>query len=133
MKKRIMERLLLVEFIIIVLLLLWISWYLIFNSDKVELLHEISPDGNYVLIIEEQGKPFFFLYPDCIKVYLHENTDDIRNRYSVTIQMGIVTGGSTARYEIEWMEDGVQIILSGKESHYYILPFKTLEDAGKLL
>ena len=33
-------------------------------------------------------------------------------------------------YEIEWLDDGVQIILSGEEqpTAYYILPYKTLEE-----
>lgn len=139
MKIRTMKILLVVQLVVIVLIVKGIIpdvvRGIIPNGDvknKTGLLREISPDGNYVLTIEERGKPVFFFYPDCIRVYLRENTTSVR-RYAVMFHVDIVTGGSTARYEIEWMEDGVQIILSGKESHYYILPFKTLEDAGKLL
>ena len=38
--------------------------------------------------------------------------------------------GARGEYEIEWLDDGVQIILSGEEqpTAYYILPYKTLEE-----
>lgn len=56
-------------------------------------------------------------------MYLYENTNN-QERYVVDFFAGIHTGGETADYKIEWLEDGVQIILSGVESHYYILPLK---------
>jgi len=129
MQKRTMKRLLIIEFMIIVLLLMYIFWEIKYNTDNVELLHEISPDGDYVLIIEEFGKPVFPFYPALIKVifYSHEQS------YSVVFNVDVVTRDGTVQYGIEWLEDGVRIILSGKESHYYILPFKTLEDSRKLL
>lgn len=54
-------------------------------------------------------------------------------KYTALFEVDISSGGSYAKYAVEWLEDGVQIILSGHKSQYYILPFKTLEDADRLL
>ncbi|MDE6924719.1 MAG: hypothetical protein K2O97_11965 [Acetatifactor sp.] len=129
MKRRTLKMLLVAEFIVIVLLFLWIFWYIGYNFDNVELLCETSPDGDYVLRIEETSKPVFSLYPAQIRVNLYSHI----HSYAVLFDTKVATGDGTVHYEIEWLEDGVLIILSGKESHYYILPFKTLEDSRKLL
>ncbi|MCH5276077.1 MAG: hypothetical protein J1E65_09560 [Lachnospiraceae bacterium] len=46
----------------------------------------------------------------------------------------VATDGGHAGYVVEWLEDGVQIALSGSEqpTAYYILPFKTLEETAKM-
>ena len=128
MKPRILKTLLIIEFVIIVLIFMWIFFLIKDGKKETELLREISPDGNYELVIEEWGKPTFFLFPiDRIEVYLRENTYN-QERYVATFRVNVRTGGGVAGYKIEWLENGVQIILSGVENHYYILPFKTLED-----
>lgn len=137
MKKRTMKMLLVAEFMVIVLLFLWIFWYVYvgLNSDNVELLHETSPDGDYVLDIEETIEPFFSIDPAQIRVRLYssEYTYPGKRSYAVMFYTEVATRDRTVHYEIEWLEDGVLVILSGKEPHYYILPFKTLEDYRKLL
>lgn len=42
----------------------------------------------------------------------------------------VANDGARGEYEIEWLDDGVQIVLSGEEqpTAYYILPYKTLEE-----
>lgn len=126
MKIRTMKTLLIIQFVIIVLIVKWI----LPNGNvknKTELLREISPDGDYVLLIEELGKPVFS-HCDSIKVTLYENNNS-HDYYSASFEDQILGDGGTANYEIKWLEDGVQIILSGGRAYYYILPFKTLEDS----
>lgn len=131
MKTRTLKILLMIQSVVLVLILTWLFVKIKDANKETELLHEISPDGNYELLIEELGKPTFFLFPiDRIRVYLYENTNN-QERYVVTFRVDVRTEGGTADYNIEWLEDGVQIILSGVEYHYYILPFKTLEDSKR--
>ena len=130
--KKTLKILLIIEFVIIMLIFMWIFYELTAGIKGTELLREISPDGNYELVIEERGKPTFILFPiDHIEVYLREKNTNYRERYVVTFFVVVRTGGGVADYKIEWLEDGVQIVLSGLESHYYILPFKTLEDSKR--
>ena len=131
MKTRFLKFLLIIQFVVIVLILMWIFFEVKGGNTKTELLRVISPNGDYELLIEKLGKPTFFLFPiDRIRVYLYENTNN-QERYVVTFRVDVRTEGGTADYNIEWLEDGVQIILSGVEYHYYILPFKTLEDSKR--
>ncbi len=129
MKRKTLKMLLVAEFMVLVLLFLWIFWDIKYNSDRVELLRETSPDGDYVLIIGEIGEPVFPIYPAHIRVNLYNH----EHSYAVVFHTEVATGDGTVHYGIEWLKDGVLIILSGKESHYYILPFKALEDSRKLL
>jgi len=125
MKERTMKTLLIIQLMVIVLIVKWI----IPNGDeknKTELLREISPDGDYVLLIEELGTAVFTY--DCIKVTLYENSNS-PEYYSASFWVDVHTGGGNAHYGIEWLEDGVQVILSGSESDYYILPFQTSGDS----
>lgn len=50
--------------------------------------------------------------------------------YRASFKADVANDGARGEYEIEWMDDGVQIILSGEEQStaYYILPYKTLEE-----
>ena len=131
MKTRTLKILLMIQSVVLVLILTWLFVKIKDANKETELLREISPDGDYELLIEELGKPTFFLFPiDRIRVYLYENTNN-QERYVVTFRVDVRTEGGTADYNIEWLEDGVQIILSGVESNYYILPFKTLEDSKR--
>lgn len=131
MKPRVLKTLLIIQFVVIALILMWFFYELIAGNKETELLREISPDGNYEFLIKELGKPTFFLFPiDRFRVYLCENTNN-KERYVVSFRVDVRTGGGTADYKIEWLEDSVQIVLSGLESHYYILPFKTLEDSKR--
>ena len=133
MKTRTLKILLMIQSVVLVLILTWLFFKINDANKETELLHEISPDGNYELLIEELGKPTFFLFPiDQISVYLYENNNN-QERYVVNYFVDIRTGGGMADYKIKWLEDGVQIVLSGLESHYYILPFKTLEDSKRHL
>ena len=128
MKVRTLKILLIIQFVVIVLILMWIFGDVKDGNNETELLREISPDGNYVLLIEKLGNPGFFAV-DRIKVKMYEN--NTQEHYGVTFRVDISTGGGSAKYEIEWLEYGVQIILSGARSEYYILPFKTLEDSKR--
>lgn len=129
MERTTLKRLLTAEFTVIALLFLWIVWDIKYNSDRVELLREASPDGGYVITIGEIGKPVLPIYPTHIRVnlYSHEHS------YAVVFRTDVATKDGTVDYGIEWLEDGVLVILSGEKTQYYILPFKTQEDSRKLL
>lgn len=127
MKQRILKILLLIETLIIVSVVLW-GCFTFMNSKTTELLRETSPDGNYLLIIQELGTPDWPFGADHLKISLYEQNAE--PRYRVSFQADISNDGCTASYEIEWLEDSVQIALIGSEqpTAYYVLPFKTLID-----
>lgn len=133
MKAKILKILLFIESTVIRLILIWIFYELATCNNRTELLREISPDGNYVLLIQEIGRPSLvfsgsFHAIDCVRVTLFENNDQFLH-YGVSFEADISTHSGSAQYEIEWLEDGAQIVFSGYESdYYYILPFKTSED-----
>ena len=55
----------------------------------------------------------------------------IRSELSLEeLETYVANDGARGEYEIEWLDDGVQIILLGEEqpTAYYILPYKTLEE-----
>ena len=126
MKQRILKILLLIETLIIVSAMLW-GCLTFVNSKKTELLRETSPDGNYLLIIQELGTPDWPFGADHLKISLYEQNAE--PRYRVSFQADVFNDGCTANYEIEWLEDSVQIALIGSEqpTAYYVLPFKTLQ------
>lgn len=135
MKAKILKTLLIFESAVIVLTLVWIFYELATCNNKTELLCEISPDGNYVLLIQEIGRHSLVFSGsihaiDRIKVTLYENNSHFLH-YGASFKADISTRSGSAKYEIEWLEDGVRIVLSGYKSEYYILPFRTLEDSEK--
>ena len=131
MKAKTLKTLLIIETTVIVLILMWVFYEVARSNNKTELLREVSPDGKYVLLIQELGKPSpvfsgSFYTIDRIKVVLFENNN--KEHYSAMFNADIPTDFVSVQYEIGWLEDGVQIVLSGFETQRYILPFKTLED-----
>lgn len=126
MKTRTMTILIFVQLVITVLLLKWIIPDDNDSGSKTELLREISPDGDYVLLIERDVPMSESI--ESVEVTLYENTNN-DERYSASFEAEILKGKKNADYKIEWLEEGVQVILSGVISDYYILPFKTLENS----
>lgn len=130
MKTRTLIILFIIESVVMVRLFMWTFGEGTDGNNKTELLREISPDGDYVLLIEELGKPVLYskyYASDRIKVTLYQNNS--HENYCESFRVEISTRGDTAQYEIEWMEDGVRIVFSGWESDYcYILPFKASEN-----
>ena len=122
MKTGTMRILFVIQLVVIILIGKWIapSGY---GKNSKELLRETSPDSGYVLLIEEVGESTFSTYY-TIEVTLYENSNS-PECYSASFRDDVHTGGGSVHYGIEWLEDGVQVILSGTESDYFILPFKT--------
>lgn len=122
MKTGTMRILFVIQLVLILLIGKWISpgGY---DKDSTELLRETSPDGRYVLLIEEFGESVLSK-SYIIEVTLYENNNSFEC-YSTSFQVDVHTGGGSVHCGIEWLDDGVQIILSGSESDYFILPFKT--------
>lgn len=127
MKARVFKVLLSIETIIIVLEVLWFCFAFITNR-KTELLREASPNGDYLLVIQELGTPGWPFGKDHLRISLYEKKS--AHFYRVSLDADVSNDGGRASFEVEWLEDGVQIILKGSEQPdaYYILPFKTLED-----
>lgn len=133
MKTRTLKILLVIEFAVIVFTL----WCLFsgFGESNIgnELLRELSPDGDYELHIEGKTVPNGLSSAfNHFKVTLYENNTP--NPYIVWFYTDFSVPGGPPRYAIEWMKDGVQIVLYGRfRSYVYILPFKTAEDKDRLL
>lgn len=126
MKTRALKVLLLIETFIIVLQVLWLCFA--FKTKGTILLRETSPDGNYRLFIEEIGIPNWPFGDDHLRISLYEG--EHADLYRVSFDADVANNGRTAAFEVEWMEDRVQIALKGSKqpTTYYILPFKTLDD-----
>lgn len=106
--------------------------YYIAEIKETELLREVSPDGKFSVLIQEIGKPDFPFGSDHIGVTLFEKRSkehSFKPYYRVAFDADIPTDGTKAGYRLEWLDDGVQVILKGERGreYYYILPFKTLE------
>lgn len=97
-----------------------------YNYVEEELLRETSPDGGYTLVITRIAEPDFPFGDDHLKVKLFEVTAKSIDSYSATFKADVSNDGAPAAYQIEWLEDGVQVALIGSEqpTAYYILPFK---------
>jgi hypothetical protein len=124
MKSKILKILLGIETAILLLFAVYFA-VCAWTSGKTELLRESSPDGNYILIITRLGEPDWPFGSDHLRITLFEDT----NSYSVSFKADVANDGGYGNYEITWLDDGVQIALSGEEqpTAYYILPFQTAE------
>ena len=102
------------------------------SCDKGELLRETSPDGDYTLLIKRTAAPDFPFGEDHLQVTLFEvipENETPRIYYRASFKADVANDGAPAAYQIEWLEEGVQIALIGSEqpTAYYILPFKKIE------
>lgn len=122
MKTGTMRILFVIQLVVIILIVKWImpGGY---GKNSTELLRETSPDSGYVLLIEELRESTLSK-GYVIEVTLYENGNS-PECYSASFWADVHTGGGSVHYGVEWLEDGVQVILSGTESYYFILPFKT--------
>ena len=127
MKSKVLKIVLGIETIIIIVIIIWLAFYSRV-SGTTELLRETSPKGDYVLVINEKGEPDWPFGADHLEVTLFENTGS--GCYRVSFDADVYNDGGRAGYKVEWLDDGVQIALSGEEqpTAYYILPFKTKND-----
>ena len=126
--RKILKRIIVGESIVIAMLLLWILYQIVNAKHTTVQFQEASPDGSYTLCIEELGKPTPILYPlDRIRIRFYEN-EVKEERYSIMFYVNIHTNGNKANCNVELFDDGAQIVLSGTESQYYVLPFVTLKE-----
>jgi len=126
MKNRALKILLIIETSIIAIAVMY-TCYIFISSKKTELYCETSPNGEFRLIISEIGTPDWPFGDDHLRVTIY-GTDG--NLYMASFKADVANNGMQAGYEVEWLEDSVQIALIGSDqpTAYYILPFKTLED-----
>lgn len=127
MKKRAWKVLLLIETFVLAIEALCVCVSLV-TYKRIDLFREVSPDGGYVLLIQELGTPDWPFGSDLLKITLYENNNNLH--YSASFRADVSNNGMQAIYKVEWLEEGVQIALmgSGQNTAYYILPFKTLDD-----
>ncbi len=102
-------------------------------SDNTELLREASPAGDYTLLITRIAEPDFPFGEDHLQITLFEvipEGEAPRAYYRTSFQADVANDGAPAAYQIEWLEEGVQIALTGSEqpTAYYILPFKGIDE-----
>ena len=103
------------------------------ETGEKELLREFSPDGIYGLTIRELGAPDFPFGDDHLEITLFEvipEDERPRVQYRASFKADVASDGGRAGYEVKWLEDGVQIALSGSEqpTAYYVMPFKAVDD-----
>ncbi len=124
MKGKVLKILPVVETIVIALGLFWFCFCVLTNKNT-ELFRENSPNGEYVLYIEEIGTSDWPFDADHLEITLYKNTSPDQ---SVSFGVDVRNDGAHD-YEIAWLDNGVQIALNGEEqpTTYYILPFKTLD------
>ena len=126
MKAHILKALLILETLFITAIM--VCFFITLKSNKItELSREVSPDGEYLLIIEELGMPDWPFGNDHLRISLYGTEE---NSYSASFMADVANNGTQAGYDVRWEPDGVQIVLSGIEqpTAYYIMPFKTLVD-----
>lgn len=133
MKTRIVRIALVSETVVLLILLLVGLFRYVTEVKRTELFNETSPDGNYTLLIQEIGEPDFPFGSDHIRVYLSEKRskdNPYKPYYRTEFNVDIPADGTQAGYRVEWLEDGVQVVLRGVRGSeaYYILPFKTIEE-----
>lgn len=103
---------------------------LLADSNKTtELFREYSPDREYILYITEIGTPAWPFGADRVRITLYKSEFPDQ---SVSFLADVRNDGARAEYEVTWLDNGVQIALSGEEqlTSYYILPFKTLSESS---
>ena len=111
MKAHILKALLILETLFITAIMVCFFITLKVN-EKTELVREVSPGGEYLLIIEELGMPEWPFGSDHLRIFLY-GTD--KNSYNASFDEAVANNGSHAGYEVRWEQDSVQFVLSGCE------------------
>lgn len=123
MKNMILKVIVLIETLVLILCILYV-FLAIIRSGKTELLRETSPNGEYILTITEIGLPDWPFGKDHLAINFFDK-DDFAT-YRISFSSDVANDGCKAGYEVEWLEEGVLIMLKGSEqpTAYFILPYK---------
>ena len=126
MKNKLLKLILIVETGVLILGICVFSMNVFVNKKK-EKCKEVSPNGNYVLVIHRIGDPDWPFGADHLQVSLFEKNDPAS--YRTSFLSDVSNDGMEADYEVTWRDDGVQIALMGSEqpTAYYVLPFRSIE------
>ncbi len=124
MKNKLLKLILIAETMILVLGIGVVSINVLLNK-KIEICKEVSPSGDYILVIHRLGEPDWPFGEDHLQVSLFEKDDP--SSYRVSFLSDVSNDGMEADYEITWLDDSVQIALMGSEqpTAYYVLPFES--------
>lgn len=124
LKGKIIPILFIIETILLIAVI--VTGMITYKSDHTvsEIFRESSPDGQYTVKIDRIGDPAWLTGSygyDRLTVHLFK-PDTL---YGTKFSTEICTDGGYVEYAVEWLPDGVQITLSGKEQSdsVYILPF----------
>ena len=123
MKNKVLKILLIVETMVLILGICIVSINVFVNKKK-EICKEVSPNGNYVLVIHRIGEPDWPYGADHLQISLFEKNDPAS--YRASFLSDVSNDGMEASYEVTWRDDSVQIALIGSEqpTAYYVLPFE---------
>ena len=122
MKTKHLILLLVIQTVVIVLVLLWIIPNPRRSRYHSELLREQSPDGGYVLVIEEDKNSLGYSYRD-IRIIICENGSD-SSGYAASMDVSVHVGNNPMNFEVEWGQGEVCLNITGANSFQIILPLK---------
>ena len=122
MKTKYLILLLVIQTVVIVLVLLWIIPNPRRSRYHSELLREQSPDGGYVLVIEEDKNSLGYSYRD-IRIIICENGSD-SSGYAASMDVSVHVGNNPMNFEVEWGQGEVCLNITGANSFQIILPLK---------
>ena len=122
MKTKHLILLLVIQTVVIVLVLLWIIPNPRRSRYHSELLREQSPDGGYVLVIEEDKNSLGYSYRD-IRIIICENGSD-SSGYTASMDVSVHVGNNPMNFEVEWGQGEVCLNITGANSFQIILPLK---------
>lgn len=112
---------------IVLVVLIVLIFFSVRTKRTTELLRETSPNGDFVIVVSEKGEPDWPFGPAHVEVSLFETGD---SGYRVSIESEVHNDGGHAGVQVAWLEESVQIVLSGKEQPdaAVLLPLRTLTD-----
>ena len=122
MKNKHLILLLVIQTVVIVLITLWIIPNPRRSRYHSELLREQSPDGSYVLVIEEDKNSLGHSYRD-IRAIICENGSDSYG-YAASMDISVHVGNNPMNFEVEWGQGEVWLNITGVSSFQCILPLK---------
>ena len=127
-KKKIIEIIILTEALVITFIGFPMTLFRLLQyklDERVEIFREASPNGECELVIWRIGVPGPFGVEQLDFSLYNKTTSDNNCSYPTEFSADVANDGGTGAYRIEWLDDCVQITLSGDEQEdaMYILPF----------
>lgn len=122
-----LKTLVVIETVLIVLMLIIGFFAFKLAYEKTELFREVSPNGDFTIVVQRRGMIDWPFGDDHLRVYLGNNEGS--SYFHMAFLADVANNGAPAGYKVEWLDDAAKITLSGNEQldAVYILPFWELE------